>query len=346
MNPYNNEVLAKVKLASRANIQTALKSAVEAQKKWGITTDKEREAILLKAADIVERRCGEFAKALIDKEEMFSGKAMFEVDYVVSTFQNCRRPNPTNPWGNDASRGAKPYLVSYRMPLGVVVGIGPFNAPFILNSKKLAPAIAGGNSFILKPSPYTPIIALLFVNTHEAGLPKGVLNVIPTADEDLGDTLFSDPRTNLITFTGSAKVGNKLQALAGQFQKRFVPELGGKSPLVILKDANIDYAVRSAAFGIFFNQSQVCMANSRIIVEEPIYDQFLEAFVKHVKTIKVGDPNEPDTAVGPLISKNALITIQKHIDDAVDKGAKLHVGGYLEGNCGIHLCFRRLLRIC
>ncbi|RXJ51208.1 aldehyde dehydrogenase family protein [Gelidibacter gilvus] len=331
INPYNNEVLAKVRLASPANIQTALASAVEAQKTWGVTIAKEREAILLKAADIAERRRPELAKALIDEGGNVFGKAMYEVDYIVSTFRIAA--GQTRQIRGETMPAEEPNRISftYRMPLGVVVGIGPFNAPLLLNSKKLAPAIAAGNSFILKPSPYTPIIALLFAEIfHEAGLPKGVLSVLPTADEDLGDTLFSDPRTNMITFTGSAKVGNKLQALAGKFQKRFVPELGGKSPLVILKDADLDYAVRSAAFGIFFNQSQVCMANSRIIVEDPIYDDFIEAFVKHVKTIKVGDPSKEDTAVGPLISKDAIKTIETHIEDAVKKGAKLHVGGHMK----------------
>lgn len=329
INPYNNEVLAKVRLASKANIKTALESAEKAQKEWGKTLAKEREDVLLKAADIAQRRRPELAKALIDEEGNVFGKAMYEVDYIISTFRiaagQTRQIRGETMSAEDANR----ISMTYRVPLGVVVGIGPFNAPLLLNSKKLAPAIAAGNSFILKPSPYTPIIALLFAEIfHEAGLPKGVLSVIPTADEDLGDILFSDPRTQLITFTGSAKVGNKLQALAGKFQKPFVPELGGKSPLVILKDADLDYAVRSAAFGIFFNQSQVCMANSRIIVEDPIFDKFCEAFVEHVKTIKVGDPNEEDTAVGPLISKDALKTIEKHIDDAVDKGAKLLIGGH------------------
>ena len=332
INPYNNKVLAKVRLASPANIQTALASAEKAQKSWGKTTAKEREAILIKAAEIAERRRPELAKALIDEGGNVYGKAMYEVDYIVSTFriaagQTRQIRGETMP-AEDANR----ISMTYRIPLGVVVGIGPFNAPLILNSKKLAPAIAAGNSFILKPSPSTPIIALLFAEIfHEAGLPKGVLSVIPTADEDLGDTLFSDPRTKLITFTGSAKVGNKLQELAGKYQKRFVPELGGKSPLVILKDADLDYAVRSAAFGIFFNQGQVCMANSRIIVEEPIYDEFSKAFAEYVKKIKVGDPNKPDTAVGPLISENALEKIKTHIDDAVKKGAKLLTGGHLEG---------------
>ncbi|HLR49819.1 MAG TPA: aldehyde dehydrogenase family protein [Candidatus Sphingobacterium stercoripullorum] len=332
-NPYNNEVLAKVRMASPANIQQAIDSAEEAQKTWGVTTAKEREEILLKAADIAERRRPELAKALIDEGGNVFGKAMYEVDYIVSTFRIAA--GQTRQIRGETMPAEDPNRISftYRQPLGVVVGIGPFNAPLLLNSKKLAPAIAAGNSFILKPSPYTPIIALLFAEIfHEAGLPKGVLSVIPTADEDLGDTLFSDPRTKLITFTGSAKVGNKLQALAGKFQKQFVPELGGKSPLVILKDADLDYAVRSAAFGIFFNQGQVCMANSRIIVEKPIFEEFSKAFTKHVETIKVGDPNDPDTAVGPLISNAALEKIKEHIQDAVEKGGKLLTGGHLEGN--------------
>ncbi|HLW14571.1 MAG TPA: aldehyde dehydrogenase family protein [Flavobacteriaceae bacterium] len=332
INPYNDEVLAKVRLASPANIQTALDSAEKSQKKWGKTIAKEREAILLKAAEIAERRRPELAKALIDEGGNVFGKAMYEVDYIISTFRIAAGQTRQIRGETMPAEEANRISFTYRQPLGVVVGIGPFNAPLLLNSKKLAPAIAAGNSFILKPSPYTPIIALLFAEIfHEAGLPKGVLSVIPTADEDLGDTLFSDPRTKLITFTGSAKVGNKLQALAGKYQKRFVPELGGKNPLVILKDADLDYAVRSAAFGIFFNQGQVCMANSRIIVEKPIYEKFCKAFTKHVETIKVGDPNDPDTAVGPLISKGAIKTIKKHIEDAVEKGGKLLVGGHLEG---------------
>ena len=332
INPYNNKVLAKVRLASPDNIQTALESADKAQKEWGKTTAKEREAILLRAADIVERRRSELAKVLIDEGGNVFGKAMYEVDYVVSTFRIAA--GQTRQIRGETMPAEDPNRISftYRQPLGVVVGIGPFNAPFILNSKKLAPAIAAGNSFILKPSPLTPITSLLFAEIFdEAGLPKGVLNVIPTADEDLGDTLFSDPRTKLITFTGSAKVGNILQTLAGKFQKPFIPELGGKSPLVILKDADLDYAVRSAAFGIFFNQGQVCMANSRIIVEKPIYEDFCKAFTQHVKTIKTGDPNEPDTAVGPLISKDSSNKIRKHIEDAVEKGAELLTGGHLEG---------------
>ncbi len=332
INPYNNEVLAEIRLASPANIQTALESAEKAQKRWGITTAKEREAILLKAADIAERRRPELAKALIDEGGNVFGKAMYEVNYLVSTLRIAAGQTRQIRGETMPAEEANRISMTYRLPLGVVVGIGPFNAPLILNSKKLAPAIAAGNSFILKPSPATPIIALLFAEIfHEAGLPKGVLSVIPTADEDLGDTLFSDPRTKLITFTGSAKVGNILQELAGKYQKRFVPELGGKSPLVILKDADLDYAVRSAAFGIFFNQGQVCMANSRIIVEKPIYEEFCDAFATYVKTIKVGDPNAPDTAVGPLINKGALEKIKKHIDDAVGKGAKLLTGGHLEG---------------
>lgn len=203
----------------------------------------------------------------------------------------------------------------------------------LLNGKKLAPALAAGNSFILKPSPYTPLAALLFAEIlEEAGLPAGVLSVIPTTDEAMDDTLFSDHRVKLITFTGSARVGRFLAELAGRYQKRIVLELGGKSPLVILADADLDYAVRSAAFGIFFNQGQVCMANSRIIVEAPIYETFCKAFAEKVKQVPFGDPALEHMAVGPLIDAKQVSFIQNHINDAVSKGASLSTGGQAIGN--------------
>lgn len=223
--------------------------------------------------------------------------------------------------------------MTVRSPLGVIAGIGPFNAPFLLNGKKLAPALAAGNAFLLKPSPYTPLSALMFAEIlEEAGLPPGVLAVLPTTDEALGERFFSDRRIAMVTFTGSAKVGFHLSALAGRYGKKLTLELGGKSPIVVLKDADLDYAVSSAAFGIYFNQGQVCMANSRIIVEAPLYDRFCDAFVKKVREIQFGDPSIPTTAVGPMISRSQAEFVRGHIDDAVAKGARLLTGGQVEGN--------------
>lgn len=335
VNPYNDEVLAKVHLATRDDILAALDAAEEAQKTWGRSMAKDREAILIRAADIVERRRMDIAKVLIEEGGNVFGKAMFEVDYMISAFRIAAGQAREILGETMPAEGVGRISLSFREPVGTVVGIGPFNAPLLLNGKKLAPALAAGNCFILKPSPYTPLTALLFAEIlEEAGLPTGVLSVIPTSDEALGDLLFSDPRTSLITFTGSAKVGNMLSGLAGKYSKPIVLELGGKSPVVILKDADLDYAVRSAAFGIYFNQGQVCMANSRIIVEEPIYDAFCQAFAEKVKSIAVGDPSLPETAVGPAIAPRQEEVFRQHINDAVAKGGKLLVGGRVKG----HVC--------
>lgn len=332
INPYTQAIIARVHLATAADIEVALASAEHAQKAWGKTLASERESILCKAADIIERRRMEIAKVLIEEGGNVFGKAMFECDYMISTFRIAAGQ------ARDVRGETMPadmpgrISMSIRQPLGVVAGIGPFNAPLLLNGKKLAPALAAGNSFILKPSPYTPLAALLFAEIlEEAGLPPGVLSVIPTTNEAIGDTLFADARVKLVTFTGSAAVGRVLSELAGRYSKRLVLELGGKSPVVILADADLDYAVRSAAFGIYFNQGQVCMANSRIIVEAPLYERFCAAFAEKVRSIPFGDPALPTTAVGPLISPQQADFIRGHIDDALAKGATLLAGGERHG---------------
>ena len=333
VNPYDGHVIAQVQLATAADIDDAISAAAKAQPTWGKTLAREREAILCKAADIVERRRPEIVKTLIEEGGNVLGKAHFECDYIVSTFRIAAGQARDVRGETMPSDAPGRISMSIRQPLGVVAGIGPFNAPFLLNGKKLAPALAAGNSFILKPAPQTPLIAVMFAEIlEEAGLPPGVLSVIPTTDEALGDRLFSDPRIKLISFTGSLKVGQVLSEKAGRFRKRLVLELGGKSPIVILDDADLDYAVRSAAFGIYFNQGQVCMANSRIVVEQGIYDRFCEEFVRKVSSIKYGDPNLPDTIVGPLVSSRQCDFLRSHIDDAVSKGARLLVGGDRDGN--------------
>lgn len=333
INPYTQEPIAQVSLATSADIDQAIDAAVQAQKAWGKTLAREREAILCKAADIVERRRPEIVKILIEEGGSVFGKAQFEVDYMVSTFRIAAGQARDVRGETMPSDAPGRISMSIRQPLGVVAGIGPFNAPFLLNGKKLAPALAAGNAFILKPAPQTPLIALMFAEIlEEAGLPPGVLNVIPTTDQALGDKLFSDSRIKLVSFTGSLKVGQMLSEMAGRFRKRLILELGGKSPVVILSDADLNYAVRAAAFGIYFNQGQVCMANSRIIVEEGIYDRFCDAFANKVRSIVYGDPNNPGTIVGPLISARQCDFVTAHIDDAVAKGARLLAGGERSGN--------------
>lgn len=333
VNPYTGQSIAKVRLATGDDIDQAIALAHAAQKQWGGLLASEREAVLLRAADLVERRTPELAKILIDEGGNVFGKAMFECGYIVSALRIAA--GQTRDIRGETMPSDQPNRISMtlRMPLGVVAGIGPFNAPLLLNGKKLAPALAAGNSFILKPSPFTPLITLKFAEIlEEAGVPPGVVTVLPTTDAALGEKLFSDPRIAMVTFTGSAKVGFKLSDLAGRHRKKLVLELGGKSPIVILNDADLDYAVRSAAFGIYFNQGQVCMANSRVIVEAGIYDRFCEAFAQKVREIPYGDPALPETAVGPLIHERQVQFVRSHIDDALAKGARLLAGGEARGN--------------
>src|SRR5690606_7669589 len=200
VNPYTGKALARVFLATKQDIEEALASAERAQRAWGKMLAREREAILCRAADIVERRRDDIVRVLVEEGGNVFGKAMFECDYIVSTFRIAA--GQTREIRGETMPSDLPGRISMsiRRPLGVVAGIGPFNAPLLLNGKKLAPALAAGNSFILKPSPHTPMAALMFAEIlEEAGLPPGVLTVLLTTDEALGDTLFSDPRVKLVT---------------------------------------------------------------------------------------------------------------------------------------------------
>jgi aldehyde dehydrogenase (NAD+) len=176
------------------------------------------------------------------------------------------------------------------------------------------------------------VVGLKIAEIFEAaGLPKGVLNVLPVELSVLGDRLVSDPRIRMITFTGSTQVGKQLAVEAGKHLKRITLELGGKSPLIVLKDADLDYAVKAAAFGMFLHQGQVCMANSRLIVEAPVFDAFCEKLVNKVASYQVGDPHDPHTVIGPLIDQRQCSVLDRHVKDAVDKGAKLLMGSKSEG---------------
>jgi aldehyde dehydrogenase (NAD+) len=218
--------------------------------------------------------------------------------------------------------------MTVRQPLGVIAGIAPFNAPFLLAMKKVVLALAAGNCFVLKPSEETPVTGIKIAEIfHEAKLPPGVLNVVPGPAKDVGDVLLTDPRIRMITFTGSTKVGKIIAVEAAKNLKKFTLEMGGKNPLIVLRDADVDYAVKAGCFGIYFHQGQVCMANSRIIVEAPVYDEFCEKFAARTKTYKVGDPRDPHTVIGPLIRRSQCAFIDEHVADASAKGAKVLTGG-------------------
>ena len=332
MNPATGEVYAKVHQASHDDVERAIAAAYRVRGDWGGTVPAQREGVLLKAASILEGRISEFADVLIDEGGATFGKAMFETTFVVNMLRSaageCRRiTGETMP-----SDLPGVFSMSVRRPLGVIAGISPFNFPFLLAMKKVCLALAAGNTFVLKPASPTPVIGLKIAELFEAaGLPKGVLNVIPVKGSTLGDTLVEDPRIRMVTFTGSTEVGKQLAEVAGRHQKKITLEMGGKSPLIVLKDADLDYAVNAAAFGIFLHQGQVCMANSRLIVEADVYEQFCEKLAVKAKGLKVGNPRDHDTVIGPLVDSKQCGFIDTQVKDALAKGGRVLFGGTSEG---------------
>ncbi|MDD2736984.1 MAG: aldehyde dehydrogenase family protein [Desulfuromonadaceae bacterium] len=331
-NPATGDVYARVHQASTEDIESAIAAAYAAKDAWGSTPPAFREGILIKAAAILEERIPEIADVLIDEGGGTFGKAMFEATYVVNLLRSaageCRRI-----FGETIPSDAPGVIsMTVRRPLGVIAGISPFNFPFILAMKKVCLALAAGNTFVLKPASPTPVIGLKIAELFEAaGLPAGVLNVIPVKGSIIGNKLVVDPRIRMVTFTGSTEVGKQLAEVAGRYQKKITLEMGGKSPLIILKDADLDYAVDAAVFGLFMHQGQVCMVNSRMIVEAEIYDSFCEKLAAKVKTLKVGDPHQHDTVIGPLVESKQCSFIKGQVDEAVADGARLLHGGTYEG---------------
>ncbi|MDE2240534.1 MAG: aldehyde dehydrogenase family protein, partial [Rhodospirillales bacterium] len=331
-NPATGELFARVQQAGAEEVERAISAAHKAAQSWGASLVAEREGLLLKLHDVIQARKGEIRDALIEECGSVYSKANWEIDYVTDLLRSAAGDvrhvvGETMPVSQPGQ-----ISLSVRRPLGVIAGIAPFNSPFLLSMKKIAFALAAGNSFILKPSEETPVSGAIIADLfQEAGLPPGVLNVIPGPAKEIGDALLADPRVRAISFTGSTRTGRHLAVEAARHLKRFTLEMGGKSPLIVLKDADLDYAVDAAAFGIFLHQGQVCMANSKIIVEAPVFEEFCERFTAKAKTIKMGDPKDPETVIGPLIRARQMDFVDAHIQDAREKGATMLTGGRAEG---------------
>ena len=328
LNPATGEAFAKVHQAGVVDAQKALDAAQAGFKVWSKMPAAAREAVLMKAADVMASKQKELMDLLIDE----AGSTMLKAGYEAS-----HTPDFIRAMAGEARRvigetfeSNLPGVFSYsiRQPLGVVLAISPFNFPLLLAMRKIGWALAAGNTVILKPSEVTPVIGLKIAEIfHEAGLPPGVLNVIPSTGGDLGDTLIADKRVKLVTFTGSSRVGAIIAAEAAKNFTKCALELGGKNPLIILDDADLDYAVNTAAFSNFFHQGQICMTGSRVIVEQGVYDRFCEKFAEKVSGLKVGNPRDPEVLIGPLIRPTQPQFIRDQLDQAVAEGAKLMTGG-------------------
>ncbi len=337
-NPYTGEVFAKIAAAEEKEAKLAVDAAAAAFPAWSATPPEARRMYFLKAADILERRQQEIAGILTEETGATFGMAMFQCSLTPGMLREAAahvhmvtgQILPANLPGA--------FFMVLRQPVGVVAGIAPWNAPLILSLRSVVFPMAYGNTAVLKPSSESPISGGLVYGEifEEAGLPKGVLNVLtngPGFADEVGDELIEDPRVRRISFTGSTEVGRELAEKAGRHLKRVTLELGGSDPVIILSDADVDYAVDASTFGRFFHQGQICMSSKRFIVERPVADEFIEKFVAKASSLKTGDPREPDTLIGPLINQTQLDKVREQVEDAIARGAKVLCGGKYEGLC-------------
>lgn len=333
-NPYDQSTITVFSIATVDQLHGAFSSAKTAQKEWAKTTPTERLAILKKASEFLKNNREEIV-AIISQETGGSNiKANVELDltlaYLDASFDLVDKIDQSRDMSE--KDGKKNYV--YRLPLGVITSISPFNFPMNLSMRTIAPALALGNAVVHKPDLQTglaggSIIARAF---EVAGLPKGVLQVIQSDLQELGDEMLTSKDSGLISFTGSTPVGKHIGELAGKMLKRVALELGGNNPFIVLADANVDRAVDAAIFGKFIHQGQICMIINRIIIHKDVYDEFVEKFIARVKSVPYGDPKDPKTIIGPLINERQADKAMSFIEEAKAEGCKLALEGKRIGN--------------
>ncbi len=334
-NPYDGSILDHVPLSTKKDVEDAILSAKNAFTVMSEMPAHRRSTILSNTSKIIESAKREIAE-LITRE---SGKAIkysiAEVERSIQTFQFAAEEakqihGETIPM--DASPNSEKRFAFYQpFPIGIIGAITPFNFPLNLVAHKIAPAIASGNSVVLKPASYTPLTSIkLGEIMMEAGLPKGALNIVFGSGSTVGEWIVESQDLAMISFTGSPSVGRRIKEKAGM--KRVALELGSNSATIIEPDADIDMAIPRCIMGAFSNAGQVCISLQRIYVHEKLFDEFKEKFIKAVKKIKVGNPMEPDTEYGPMIEEKEAVRAEEWIKEAVNKGAKILYGGERKGN--------------
>ena len=335
--PFTGEVLVEVAAGSREDARRAIEVAAAAAPAWALTPPAARQGIFLKAADVLESRQDEVVSLLARETGCTFGMGMFQMHFVPGLLRQAAALAYA-PLGEVIPSDTGAFAMGLRRPVGVVGAIAPWNVALILSARSIAAPLALGNTVVLKPSEWSPVSGGLLWGEifAEAGLPAGVLNIVthaPGEAQGIGDELIENPHVRRLNFTGSTGTGRRLAEAAGRQLKRIVLELGGSNPLIVLADADLDYAVNAAAFGAFLHQGQICMSARRIIVERPIAEEFTARLAEKTGGLKAGDPNEHDTIIGPIINEQALEAIKSRVDAAVAGGAKVLAGGNAVGPC-------------
>jgi len=333
-NPYTGKPIARVCRAGPRELDAAIAAAEKAFQETRRLSADQRAGILSSIALGIRKRAKEITRTIAQEAGKPWSAAALEVDRAVLTFTLA---------AEEAKRLGGEYLpldivpatrgyagIVRRFPIGVIGAISPFNFPLNLVAHKVAPAIATGNTVVLKPPSQTPITPLILGEiVARSGAPAGTLNVVP-CPVSVAEGLVTDERVKMLTFTGSPAVGWDLKAKAGK--KKVTLELGGNAGAIVHEDADLEWAIPRLALGAYANAGQVCISVQRIYVHEPVYKTFLNRFVKHTRSLKVGDPLDPETVVGPLIDKNAADRVEAWIQEARSAGARVLCGGRRRGN--------------
>ena len=329
-NPVGGEVASLVAAATPADADAAVAAAAAAFPAWSAMPPSERRKLLLKAADIMDGHAGDFVELGVAEagstpiwygfNAMLAANMLRDAAGLVT--QVGGEVIPSDVEGNLA--------MALRQPAGVVLGIAPWNAPVILGTRAIAVPLACGNTVVLKASELTPAVHRLIGQVFvEAGFPAGVVNVVTNAPADapaIVERLIANPAVKRVNFTGSTVVGRIIGQLAAKHLKPAVLELGGKNPMLILDDADLDEAVESAAFGSFFNQGQICMSTDRIIVADAVADSFVAKLTAKVAKMKAGKPGSEGCVLGAMVSPEAAARVKRLAEDAAGKGARLTTG--------------------
>lgn len=331
--PYTGKTLVEIDLGDARDVDEAYRAAEAAQPAWAATLPQERRDVLDRAAAIMERRKQEIVDWLVRESGSTRRKAELEWQFAhLYMFEASAYPFHVEGRVLPAVVLGKENRV-YREPVGVVGVISPWNFPLHLSNRSVAPALAVGNAVVLKPASDTPVTGglLLAKIFEEAGLPQGVLNVVVGAGEDIGDAFIDHPAPRVLSFTGSTPVGRRIGEHAGRNVKRVCLELGGNAPFIVLEDADLDRAVDAAVAGKFMHQGQICLAINRVLVDARLHDEFVRRFVARAASLPVGNPADPDTAIGPIINRSQLDRVLKLVDQTVARGARAVLRGEPQG---------------
>jgi len=338
INPYTGEVFARIPASGAVDVRLAIDAAEKAFPAWAKLGARARQALFLKAADIVERRADELVSIMAQETGASNAYSRFQIQWSAGLLRQAAGYPYLS--GGEIVPSDTPgvFAMAIRKPLGVVAGISPWNGALALGLRTVVCPLACGNTVVLKPSEDAPICAGLIIGEilHEAGFPPGTVNVITHAPAEVGpiaDQLFESRAVRAYNFTGSSATGSMLAARAGKHLKRIALELGGYNPMLVLHDADLAYSVDTAIFASFFHQGQICMNTRKILVARPLFDDFLERFVECAKAIKPGDPANPATKIGPLINDDAVAKVKLGISKAVAMGARVVAGGNANGRC-------------